>query len=109
MKKLSIAMPHLKVKSRGRLFGFGTSPDADWKTIFISAAVLTLVVIVLSTYMFIKINKGEIFLAEPTGNEGKAVLNTELLRETVSYYQNKALEFERIKSATTTGSIDPSL
>jgi hypothetical protein len=109
MRKLHLALPRLNLKSNGRIFGFGTSPEADWKIIFISGMTLAFIVIALSAYMFIKINKGEIFVADPSVDVKKNALDVDALRETVSYYQNKALEFERIKSVTTTEMIDPSI
>ncbi len=89
-------------------FGFGTSPEADWKIIFVSTIILTILVIVSSIFIFIKIDKGEIFVVEKSAGEGDKTLDLSLLRETVSYYQNKALEFERIKRARTPAT-DPSL
>ncbi|MEX2013731.1 MAG: hypothetical protein WD896_00045 [Parcubacteria group bacterium] len=92
----------------GRPLGFGTSPEADWKIILVSTAVLSVLVIILSVYMFIKIDKGEIFVAEKSNEEETKALDTGLLRETVLYYEHKAAEFERIKS-TRTFVADPSL
>ena len=95
-------------KVNGRLFGFGTSPEADWKIIFISTVVLVTMVIVLSIFVFIKIDKGEIFVIERLPDQGEKILNLSLLKETASYYQDKAAEFERIKNSTSP-SADPSL
>ena len=95
-------------KIRGRL-GFGTSPEADWKIILISTMVLTVLVVTLSVWIFIKVNQREFFTVEPPEEERGKTLDTLLLRKTVLYYQNKALEFERIKNATTTSTVDPSL
>ena len=93
---------------KSRLFGFGTGPEVDWKIIFISTMVLTILIIVLSTFIFIKINKGEIFVVEKSAERGEKVLDVSLLKKTVFYYQDKALEFERIKSLVTPA-VDPSL
>jgi hypothetical protein len=109
MTKLHLAMPRLNWKSNGRLFGFGTSPETDWKIILVSAVVLAFIVITLCAYMFIKINKGEIFLVDQSTDTEAKTLDVEVLRETVSYYQSKALEFEHIRNATTTEAVDPSL
>jgi hypothetical protein len=96
------------LNANGRIFGFGTSPEADWKIIFISTVVLVTTVIVLSIFIFIKIDKGEIFVIERLPDQGEKILNLSLLKETVSYYQNKAIEFERIKNSASP-SADPSL
>ena len=89
-------------------FGFGTSPEADWKIIFVSTMILAVLVIASNIFIFIKINKGEIFVVEKSAEEGDKTLDLSLIRKTVSYYQNKALEFERIKRAKTPAT-DPSL
>lgn len=97
----------LNWKINGRLFGFGTSPDADWKIIFISTTILATLVIALSIFMFIKINKGGIFAVEKLVEQEEKVFDVSLLKETVLYYQNKALEFERIKQSVVPAT-DPS-
>lgn len=98
----------LNFKKNGRLFGIGTSPDADWKIIFVSTIMLAILVIGLSTFIFIKVGRGEIFVVEKPTEEGEHNLNLPLLRETVSYYQDKLVEFEKIKN-TKTPAVDPSL
>ncbi|MEX2013480.1 MAG: hypothetical protein WD897_01005, partial [Parcubacteria group bacterium] len=77
---------------RGGL-GFGASPEADWKIILISTIILTVLVIALSVFVFVKVGKGEIFVVERLVGEEERALDTSLLRETVLHYQNKALEF----------------
>ncbi|MDO8728918.1 MAG: hypothetical protein Q7K26_03410 [bacterium] len=108
MKDPTSSLSKLNWKVNGRLFGFGTSPDADWKIIFISTTILIAFVVVFSVFMFIKINKGGIFVVENPVEQEQQVLDTSLLKETVLYYQNKALEFERIKSSVIPAT-DPSL
>ncbi len=98
----------LNWKINGRFLGFGTSPEADWKIIFVSAVVLAILIIILSVFMFIKIDKGEIFVVKRLAEEKEKILDITVLRETVSYYQNKALEFERIKKVKAPA-VDPSL
>jgi hypothetical protein len=92
----------------GRLFGFGTSPEVDWKIIFMSAVVLGVLLIALSAYIFIKIDKAELFAIEQSADQSEKTLDTKALKEVVSYYQNKAIEFEKIKNSVT-ASTDPSL
>ncbi|MEK7177014.1 MAG: hypothetical protein AAB719_01850 [Patescibacteria group bacterium] len=89
------------------LFKFGKSQEGDWKIISLSTAVLAVLIIALSIFTFIKIDKGEIFSANESVSENGG-LDLNLLKETASYYENKKLEFERIKSSNPTG-IDPSL
>lgn len=95
-------------KVGGRLFGFGTGPEADWKIIFISSTILVVLIIISSVFVFIKVYQGTVFTAEKSAVQEKKVLDIAFLRETVSYYQNKMLEFEKIKSVVAP-STDPSL
>ena len=108
MNTLRTFFTRLNWKVNGRLFGYGSSPEADWKIIFISTVVLAVLVIGFSAFIFIKTDKGEIFVVERSAEQGEKALDTSLLRETVSYYQSKALEFERIKRVKTS-TVDPSL
>lgn len=108
MDNLQTSFKKLNWETNGKLFGFGTSPEADWKIIFISTVVLALSVIILSAFIFIKIDKGEIFVVEQSDEQGEKTLDISLLKETVSYYEGKAVEFERIRRGSTPA-VDPSL
>ena len=98
----------LQWKHNSWLFGFGTSPEADWRIILISAMILVVLIITLSVFIFIKIDKGEIFVVERLAEQSEKTLNLSLLKETVSYYEAKDLELGKIKNATTVAT-DPSL
>lgn len=108
MKDLKTFFKNFKFSFGGRLFGFGTSPESDWKVIFISSVVLTIAVIAGSVFMFIKIDKGEIFVSKGFSSQEENTLDIELLRETVSYYQNKIIEFEE-NGNLSLPTVDPSL
>src|SRR3989338_2011453 len=108
MDNLHAFFARLNLKKNGRLFGYGTSPEADWKIIFVSTAVLAVLMIGFSIFIFFKIDREEIFVVKEQVEQGSKTLDLSLLKETVSYYQNKALEFERIKKAKTSA-VDPSL
>ena len=99
MKDPTPSMSKLNWKVNGRLFGFGTSPDADWKIIFITTTMLSIFVIISSVILFVKVDTGGIFIVEKSTEQEAVVLDISLLKETVLYYQNKALEFERIKDS----------
>ncbi len=108
MKNLLTYFGELRWRVNGRLFGFGTSPEMDWKIIFIATAALALLMTAWNVFVFTTIDKGEIFATEKSTEPGKKMLDISLLRETVSYYQNKALELERLKGSVTPAA-DPSL
>lgn len=105
---MKISLNKLNRKIHGRLFGLGSNPETDWKIIFVSTLVLAVLVVVLSVFIFMKIDKGEIFVVEKSNEQGEKSLDTSLLKETVSYYENKAREFERIKGLIVPA-VDPSL
>ena len=109
MEKLSTFFKKLEIRKKGSLFGFGTGPQADWKIIFMTGASLVVLVTLANALIFVKVDKGEIFVVEAPELLGERGLNLNTLRETVGYYNSKALELERIKSATSTRLVDPSI
>lgn len=81
--------------------------NRDWKIIFISACIITAVGVASSIIVFININKGEDFALGNARSEISS-LDISQLHETASYYENKAVEFERIKNIKPS-LIDPSI
>lgn len=108
MENLKTFLKKPNLKLNGSLFGFGTSPEADWKVIFVSSAVLAISFVIFSVYIFIKIDKGEIFVSKQTTEQEGQILDTALFKETISYYEAKALEFKEMKKVEITA-VDPSL
>ena len=88
-----------KLESGKWLFGLGTSPDADWKIIFVSTIILAILMITLNVFMFVKIDRQEVVVSDETNKDKQKVLDLSELRETVLYYRNKALEFDKIKNS----------
>ena len=86
----------------------GVSPQSDWKIILVSTLALSVLVIIFSAYMFIEIDKGDIFQIEKGEGNEELTIDEELLQSIVSYYSAKATEFERIRGARIP-SVDPSL
>lgn len=107
MDKLKALFTKSDSKARHAKLRLGRGVEASWKIILLSTIILTVFVIALGVYMYIKIDKGEVFSSEKAPEE-KAVLDINLLRKTISYYQNKAFEFENIDSKNV-GVVDPSL
>ena len=81
----------------GKLPTLGISPESDWKFIFIATLIALIVVVSWSVYIFIEIDKGEIFMSDKSKDSGITPLDISLLKNTVKYYEKKELEFERIK------------
>ncbi len=107
MRKIFTSIPHISLSKGGKLFGFGTSPETDWKIIFNTGVFLVLCTIIFNAYVFVKIDKGEIFTVNsPEG--GSKALDIRKLEEIVSYYKARELEYEEVKSIGTKVP-DPSL
>jgi len=91
----------------GKTFGWGESPDADWKVILLSTVVVLILAASWSFYFYTKTENGVVAEGEGVVIEAKT-LDIEVLKSTSVYYQNKALEFEKIKSGSSTPVVDPS-
>ena len=73
-------------------------PKRDWKLLLLFFVVLSSVILLFSTYFFLQINKGEIFLIEPTSSATVNIIDTQLLDETLLFLSEKASTFEDIKN-----------
>lgn len=108
MQDLSQILSKLKFKKTRKNFGFGSSPEADWKFILIAFMVFVFMVVVACGYFFLRINAGDIFVATaPTEDVQSSSININSLKSTLDHYKNKAAEFERIKITPET-ILDPS-
>lgn len=101
----------IDLKRDGRTFGWGASPDSDWKVIFITTMTLALLVGAWDALTYFKVRSGDLAAGVASGESENATLNKESLKRAVEYYQAKEIEFEKLKrgSATTTTATDPSL
>jgi hypothetical protein len=95
-------------KSGTELLKFGVTPESDWKKLLVITIALSVLVSALNIFMYIRVDRGEIF--EIYGETGEEVpkLDIEELKKTTDYYESKASEFEKIKSGSS-GSADPSV
>jgi hypothetical protein len=89
-------------KSDGRPFGWGASPDGDWKTILVATFLLIALVSAWSFWTYLNVDKGEPFAAEEGTGEEKPLLDVAALKSVVEYYETKAVEFEKILGGTGT-------
>ncbi|MFZ2048866.1 MAG: hypothetical protein WAV25_01025 [Minisyncoccia bacterium] len=99
---------HLHLHKNGKLFGWGVSPNADWKVLFTVFLILTVSVFALGVYMFIAIANGDIFLVEKPATTTERSLDSEKIKKTVLYYETRAKKLEEIKSSNNR-IVDPSL
>lgn len=95
--------------STRRPFGWGSSPDADWKVIFTTTVLLMVLASLLNVAVFVRVDKGKLFSAEEMMVEETPTLDFEMLKTTLSHYENKASEFRRLTSGAAAIVVDPSL
>lgn len=89
---------------------FGKNPDSDWKKIFLAALTLAILTIAVNVYVYVKIDKGEMFVVEGEVEGGGNSLNIEELNATLKYYEGKTENFQRIiRLASSTPVSDPSI
>lgn len=77
------------VKRNGRLFGFGTSPEADWKIILITTVLFTIATVSFSAYMFIEIHRGEFFQPDSQTSISTRPLDQELLEKVLAEHESR--------------------
>jgi len=98
----------IHIHKNGKLFGFGVSPNDDWKVLSIIFGVLMLAAAIFGVYMFVKIDEGDIFVVEKTVTPPATTLNQALLTGTLQFYKDRAIRFNTIKAVEATVP-DPSL
>ena len=72
-------------------------PARDWKLILLIFVVLNGGIIFFSVYLFLQINKGEIFLVESESSATVSAIDQQLLNETLLFFSEKAGRYEDIK------------
>lgn len=96
-------------KGKNNFLHFGNGPEADWKLIVVSTITLAVLASALNVWMFVRINGGKAFEIEKGAEETEATLDLRKLRATLEYYQNKGVEFEKIRSGAVPAVVDPSI
>ena len=79
-----------------------------WKKIFILFIVINVIVVIISSYLFFKINYGEIFLVDSNTNVSIETVNRTLLLDTINFFEIKEKEFDNLKT-NKVNLVDPSL
>lgn len=98
-------------KHDGRTFGWGASPDADWKVIFLATFFLIVVVAAWDVFTYFKVKSGDLSASDVSGETELPKLNSDSLKNILEYYADKADELEKIKAGTssTMNPSDPSV
>jgi len=81
-------------KNRGRLLGWGSGPDADWRVMFLAFLVVIAVSAIANYIMFKKVRGG--YMAEDDAIQSP--INTGLLRRIAKYYEDRKAGFESART-----------
>lgn len=84
-------------QTHGRILGWGSGPDADWRVMFSSFLILALVASILGGLLFYHVwnaNFGTDF-----GGETESPLDKNLLKRTVNSYKAKQEAFDTLKTS----------
>ncbi len=83
-------------KTRGRILGWGSGPDADWRVMFTIFLTLIFLVAVYSGLAFYQVWQG-VFSAEIVETTDSPI-NKNLLKRNTDYYKEKQTVFDSILS-----------
>jgi hypothetical protein len=108
MKKFNSIFSKFKIIRGGRLFGFGTSPENDWKIILMTFMMLLVITLAACVYYFIKVDNGNFLVLTDEEKTPTSTFNLNRVRQTINYYEGKSEELEKIKN-TPEDILDPSL
>lgn len=84
-----------------------THPSRDWKIILVAFTILNIIMAVFSTFLFLQINKGEIFVVDVPIPSSTNSLNREELQNILSFFEEKKRAFVSLKINKPT-LVDPS-
>lgn len=83
------------------------NPNRAWQIIFGSFVIATILLLAFSGYLFVKINRGEIFTVIKPETENLGTIDREKMEQVLKLFGQKALKLKEIKAGGTVY-IDPS-
>jgi hypothetical protein len=83
-------------KNRGRLFGWGSGGDADWRVLFIVFLILMLASVSYSSSSFIRVLSGS--FGSDISSSTEMPINKNLIKRTADAYRLKQANFEAVQS-----------
>ncbi len=84
------------------------NPVHDWKIVLIFFVFIAIILAGLSGYLFLKINRGEIFITQKHDTQTVSVLNVKLLEKTVGEFEEKKAHLLELETEKVIAS-DPSI
>ncbi|MDQ3089822.1 MAG: hypothetical protein M3Q24_01555 [bacterium] len=106
MKNLNLSK--IGFSKKGKLLGWGTKPENDWKIMFIGFVMMIVIVFTLSAYYFIKVERGDVLVQDGVEVVEVNSFNLNRLRQLIKNYQERMVRFEQSKS-NPDEILDPSL
>lgn len=88
----------ISFKKRGEFRTIGEKADHDWKYILLGFFFLTAVSFGVGLYVFVKINKGEIFTINETSENSQKTINQKELNEASTFFKDRQNHFFEIQS-----------
>lgn len=93
---------------RGSFLGWGRSAHRDWKIILSGFIVAIIFSLFFSFLVFKQISNAKVSVTGQNETVQSGVIDTELLKKIILYYEDQAKKFEKIKSMKST-LVDPSI
>jgi hypothetical protein len=72
------------------------NPNRDWLLILLGSQIIVILVAVLSVYLYIRVDRGDIFTENSTGEENEVKINMTILDKVVNDASNRVDEFSKI-------------
>ncbi len=80
----------------------------DWRIMLVTFFFLWIAIVLGSLYMFVQIDRGEIFTSQTTQEENQATVSKKLLEETVEFFEGRKIKLEQLQTQKSIPA-DPSL
>src|SRR3989338_5467661 len=84
------------------------NPDRDWAISLSIFTVFLFFILLWSGYVFLQVQKGELFITEPVKNTSKTTLDQKLLNTTILFYRDKARRYDTLQKTKPPSYTDPS-
>lgn len=75
--------------------GGSTHPKRDWLILFIVFLVVLIGIILFSVYLFLEINRGELYTLSSASSQKLDTIDRTLLTETLTSFEEKARRFSK--------------
>lgn len=102
----ALAKLRSRASSGAAEFEFGRDPRRDWRLLFSVFLFLNALSVTLGAYMYLRIDKGEIFLADKRPASAFGSFSSAELERTAAFYVDKSERFEALKRSALS-SADP--